>query len=139
MTRLWRRLVWTAWWLQYATSRMALGARRLLARRFRTTEPAPVFDTDGEPEDVVAWIRLEDLLAGWRPGSGDWSWEEEETQVLSFWPGYQPKLEANLREHGFDDRPNAIILGDDGRVWDGHHRIVAAMRLGIEWVPVEAS
>lgn len=26
----------------------------------------------------------------------------------------------------------------DGRVWDGHHRIVAARRLGIALVPVES-
>lgn len=30
-----------------------------------------------------------------------------------------------------------VLLGNDGRVWDGHHRIVVAMRLGIESVPVE--
>lgn len=29
-----------------------------------------------------------------------------------------------------------VLLGPDGRVWDGHHRIYAAYLLGIE-VPVE--
>lgn len=32
-----------------------------------------------------------------------------------------------------------IILGLDGRVWDGHHRICAAFDLGIEHVPVKFS
>jgi ParB-like chromosome segregation protein Spo0J len=30
-----------------------------------------------------------------------------------------------------------ILLGNDGRVWDGHHRITAAHQLGIEEVPIK--
>lgn len=30
-----------------------------------------------------------------------------------------------------------ILLGDDGRVWDGHHRVCAAMYIGESSVPVE--
>lgn len=32
-----------------------------------------------------------------------------------------------------------ILLGNDGRVWDGHHRITVARHLGIRDVPVEFS
>lgn len=30
-----------------------------------------------------------------------------------------------------------ILIGDDGRVWDGHHRLYAAHTLGFKQVPVE--
>lgn len=30
-----------------------------------------------------------------------------------------------------------ILLGKDGRVWDGHHRIYVATLLGIRDIPVE--
>lgn len=30
-----------------------------------------------------------------------------------------------------------ILIGDDGRVWDGHHRLYAAHVLGFKQVPVE--
>jgi hypothetical protein len=49
VTRWWRRLVWAAWWLQYATSRLELGARRLLAGALDTTEPGPIEDPQGRP------------------------------------------------------------------------------------------
>ncbi len=31
-----------------------------------------------------------------------------------------------------------MLLGDDGRVWDGHHRLLAKMRTGdlYDWIPV---
>lgn len=45
-----RRLVWASWWLQYATGRLALGARRLLARLLGTTDAAPVFE---EPQPIA--------------------------------------------------------------------------------------
>ncbi len=31
------------------------------------------------------------------------------------------------------------LLGDDGRVWDGHHRIAVALSLQLDRVPVRAS
>lgn len=30
-----------------------------------------------------------------------------------------------------------ILIGSDGRVWDGHHRLYVAHALGFEYVPVE--
>lgn len=30
-----------------------------------------------------------------------------------------------------------ILLGNDGRVWDGHHRLCVADGMGIEYVPVQ--
>lgn len=92
------------------------------------------------------------VVRDWRPGSHDWDWDDEERDLLAFrclcattdpqvefiecpTPGhYQLRLEAHLAEHGITE---PVLLGSDGRVWDGHHRIVAARRLGIEVIPVE--
>lgn len=30
-----------------------------------------------------------------------------------------------------------VLIGNDGRLWDGHHRLRIAVRLGIPFVPVE--
>lgn len=104
-------------------------------------------------------MKLSDLLAAYRPGSQDppWSWGDEAhdlhfvhpcpTTHAREWgvdiepcpdpePGcYQRRLEEYLAEVGAITQP--VCLGSDGRVWDGHHRIVAAMRLGFDDIPVE--
>lgn len=92
-----------------------------------------------------ATIPLAELVARWRPGSYDepWSWDDEERDILARVclccdrPGhYQKQLEAHIAEHGLD---GGVCLGTDGRVWDGHHRIVAARRLGIDTIPLESA
>jgi hypothetical protein len=88
---------------------------------------------------------LAELTARWAPGSypQPWTWDDEERHILAQvclccgQPGhYQLALEAHLAEHGLTQ---GVCLGTDGRIWDGHHRIVAARRLGIERIPLEAS
>ena len=90
-------------------------------------------------------LPLADLMARWRPGSADatgWTWADEADDLLSRRAcaccektgDYQTGLETQIRRNGIWP---PILLGDDGRVWDGHHRIVAAWRLGIVEVPVE--
>lgn len=92
---------------------------------------------------MAATLPLAAVLERWRPGSYDepWTWADEERDLLERAclccgePGhYQRSLEAYMAEHGFTQ---GVCLGTDGRVWDGHHRIVAAKRLGIELVPLE--
>ena len=112
--------------------------------------------TDGDPRaDVSASIQLADLLARYSPGShGDgWTWDDEIADLLSApcmcpseppdkivecdTPGhYQLMLEDQLRSDGRVYEP--IMLGSDGRIWDGHHRIVAAVRLGFDRLPVDS-
>lgn len=86
---------------------------------------------------------LADLMATHRPGTypEPWTWEDEEREVFTricLCCGeaghYQRQLEAHLREHGLTQ---GVCLGPD-RVWDGHHRIVAARRLGITDIPLES-
>lgn len=88
-------------------------------------------------------MALDDLLAAYVPGSyaQPWTWDDEERELLANvclccgQPGhYQLALEAHLAEHGLTQ---GVCLGSDGRVWDGHHRIVAARRLGIDSIPIE--
>lgn len=88
---------------------------------------------------------LATLLAEYLPGSQPqpWSWDDEEIDILSRLcaccgePGhYQLQLEEYLRKHGLSQ---GVCLGPDGRVWDGHHRIVGARRLGITIIPLESA
>lgn len=77
-------------------------------------------------------VRLDHLLGVYAVGSGDWSWQDEHDNLIDQ-PGTQ-KLLARIRDEGIRE---PILLGTDGRVWDGHHRIVIAMHLGLDSVPVE--
>ena len=77
-------------------------------------------------------VRLDHLLGVYAVGSGDWSWQDEYDDLIDQ-PGTQ-KLLARIRDEGIRE---PILLGTDGRVWDGHHRIVIAMHLGLDSVPVE--
>ncbi len=89
---------------------------------------------------------LADLLANYVPGSQDqpWTWDDEERDILTReclccgQPGhYQLALERHIAAHGLTGL--GVCLGTDGRVWDGHHRIVAARRLGIDAIPLESA
>lgn len=101
---------------------------------------------------MATQIRLAELVERYTPGDG-WSWDDEAAELASHPcpsvrndherphgdpdPGsYQRALERSLRAAGAVERP--ICLGHDGRVWDGHHRVVAALKLGFDSVPVEA-
>lgn len=77
-------------------------------------------------------VRLDALLDVYSVGSGDWSWDEEYTKLIDQ-PGTR-KLLDRIRAEGIRE---PILLGTDGRVWDGHHRIIIAMHIGIDSVPVE--
>jgi len=44
------------------------------------------------------------------------------------------RLTASVQRHGIRQ---PILLGTDGRVWDGHHRLCVADALGLARVPVE--
>lgn len=81
-------------------------------------------------------VNLEALKQVFSVGSGDWSWEEEHDDIEERTPGKLDLLAQDIRWNGIKE---PIILGDDGRVWDGHHRILAATIVGLGAVPVEFS
>lgn len=93
------------------------------------------------PQPSARTLPLDEVLARWRPGSYDppWDWDDEERDLLErpcTTPGcpdpapgcYQRKLERHIAARG---PVQGVLLGDDGRVWDGHHHLVAARRLGL--------
>jgi hypothetical protein len=73
-----------------------------------------------------------------------WTWDDEDRNIRTRQclccgrPGhYQELLEAHMAEHGVEGL--GIVVDDDGFLGDGHHRVVAALRLGIERLPVETA
>lgn len=76
------------------------------------------------------------VLADVAVGSGDWTWDEEwaDLDARHAATGYLDTLEQQIRENGIT---MPVLIGSDGRLWDGHHRLRIAVRLGIPYVPVE--
>jgi hypothetical protein len=76
-----------------------------------------------------------------RPGSyhGAWSWQDE---TLDLFSGERAAATIALLRTIAEDGEirEAVVLGHDGRVWDGHHRIIIGGMLGmrIPYVVVEA-
>lgn len=71
------------------------------------------------------------LLGHYIPGSGDWGWEWE--FVLCCRDDYFGALVEDIKANGIQA---PVVLGDDGRVWDGHHRITAAVLLRLDVIPI---
>lgn len=85
---------------------------------------------------------LADLLANVPPGGSHNTWDAEERDVRQRIclccgkPGhYQEVLEAVFKVHGLTE---AVCIGTDGRLQDGHHRVIAARRLGLKRVLLES-
>ena len=88
---------------------------------------------------------LAELLQKHLPGhrKGAWSWDDEERDIATReclccgQPGhYQEQLEVYIAEHGLEGL--GVCVGEDGRLWDGHHRVVAAKHLGIAVISLES-
>lgn len=63
-------------------------------------------------------------------------WSEE---FAWLWTHHGEKMDAiatRAQEMGLEDFSPPITLGSDGRVWDGHHRLAVAVKLGFDTVPV---
>lgn len=80
---------------------------------------------------------LSRILAEWRPGSHDWSWDDEYADLVG--DDVTRRIEERVLGGGigFIDHIAPVLLGSDGRVWDGHHRIVLAMKHGITELRVD--
>ena len=100
----------------------------------------------GDDPTAGVWpVKLDELMASYLPGhrSVEWSWEDEERDIsirvclcCGYRGHYQEHLEAYIEKCGLSGM--GVCLGDDGFVWDGHHRIIAAKHLGIPVVPLES-
>ncbi|HUW00829.1 MAG TPA: hypothetical protein VMW08_00625 [Acidimicrobiales bacterium] len=73
-----------------------------------------------------------EIITRWRPGSHPppWDWNDEARDLDS-----RNEL-AELTATFNPDLCDPVTLGDDGRVWDGHHRILAALRSSTTTIPV---
>ncbi|WP_045562678.1 ParB N-terminal domain-containing protein [Streptomyces sp. FxanaA7] len=98
----------------------------------RVAAETPPAETHAE---LQVWP-LQRILTEVRCGSQDWPWEEEWADLARRHAktGYLDRLEEKIRENGIT---MPVLIGSDGRLWDGHHRVCIAVRLGIGYVPVE--
>lgn len=105
--------------------------RRLAAE----TQQTQTETRDAPPADIQVWP-LQRILTEVRCGSRDWTWDEEWADLdrRHAATGYLDKLEQQIRENGIT---MPVLIGSDGRLWDGHHRLRIAVRAGIGYVPVE--
>ena len=82
------------------------------------------------------------IVTFWRPGSGDWSWADEYADLMDG-EGKEvtERILARVDSEGIDfaDSFAPVSLGTDGRIWDGHHRIVIAIQRGIHSLMCEVA
>jgi hypothetical protein len=84
-------------------------------------------------EKDAGLMPLADLLRDYRDGD-EHGWQTEFDWLWSNDGGRMDMLTSSIQRDGIRV---PILLGNDGRVWDGHHRIAAADRLGLGSVPVK--
>ncbi|MFL3869203.1 ParB N-terminal domain-containing protein [Streptomyces griseobrunneus] len=95
----------------------------------------PPTTNEARPDDIQVWP-LTRVLTEVRCGSQDWTWDEEwaDLDQRHAETGYLDRLEQEIKTRGIT---MPVLIGSDGRLWDGHHRLRIAVRLGIGYVPVE--
>lgn len=73
---------------------------------------------------------LSHIVTFWRPGSHDWSWADEYADLMGRDREVTDAIDERVRLEGiaFADDFAPVLLGSDGRVWDGHHRICLAIK-----------
>lgn len=82
---------------------------------------------------MTEYMKLDDILANYRDGD-EHGWDVEFDYLWSRETAYLDRLSTSIQETGMQE---PILLGSDGRVWNGHHRLAIARSLGIESVPVK--
>jgi len=90
-----------------------------------------------ESAPVLVSTPLAHIVTFWRPGSHDWTWAEEYADLVD--DPVTERVRERVRSEGIDfiDEVAPVMLGSDGRVWDGHHRIVIALEQRIPSLMVE--
>lgn len=81
----------------------------------------------------MRYMDLYTLLALYKDGD-EKGWSDEFAELWNYDTQKMYDLSDSVNEHGVR---NPILLGNDGRVWDGHHRLEAATNMGLVTVPVE--
>lgn len=86
---------------------------------------------------VLVSVPLSHILTFWRPGSSDWSWSDEYTDLIGQAVTAAVRARVNSEGFGFHDHFAPVLLGSDNRVWDGHHRIILAIEQAVPSLMVE--
>jgi hypothetical protein len=71
------------------------------------------------------------IVTFWKVGSYDWTWAEEYADVMAQDKTAEIYKRVDSEGITFLDHVAPVMLGSDGRVWDGHHRICIAIQRGI--------
>lgn len=81
-------------------------------------------------------ILIADLISKVSPGSqGDeWTWSQEARWCWDNEFDVMVKLVSSLLDEG---QREPVMVGDDGRLWDGHHRLVGLIAIGETYVDAE--
>lgn len=87
-----------------------------------------------QPWGAVGVWKVSDLLKLVRVGSQDWTWEEEFADLDARDGELMAGLERDIRANGIR---KPVTIGSDGRLWDGHHRVRVAVRIGLTEIPVD--
>lgn len=80
----------------------------------------------------MATMTLDDILSTYRDGD-EHGWDVEFDYLRT---EHADRLAALLPLIARDGITEPILLGSDGRVWDGHHRLCIAQAIGLRTVPV---
>lgn len=78
-------------------------------------------------------VPLDALLSVVRDGD-EHGWDVEFNELWQTQTPYMDMLATSIQETGIN---TPILIGSDGRVWDGHHRLAVAHQLGLPEVPIE--
>ena len=76
-------------------------------------------------------LRVADILHDYQDGN-QIGWENEFAWLRLHDEARLDRLADSVQSFGF---LSPINLGDDGRIWDGHHRLCVAVMLGIDRIP----
>lgn len=88
---------------------------------------------EAQAGSVYGVMSVADVLAQYEPGD-PWTWAEEFAHIWTNHATYMVGLVANVSVYGIH---TPILLGNDGRLWDGHHRLAIAVALMHEVIPTE--
>src|SRR5690606_15690221 len=91
-------------------------------------------DTGDDPT-LVHVVPLEALLSVVRDGD-EHGWQTE-FELLWSAPAQTAAMDIRAAPSQEEGVRVPILIGTDGRVWDGHHRLAVAHRLGLPEVPIE--
>ena len=81
------------------------------------------------------------IVTFWRPGSHEWTWADEYADLFGRNAEVTAAITRRVEGEGieFADEFAPVLLGSDGRVWDGHHRVCIAIKKGIPSLMVEVA